>query len=386
MSIEYRFIEPLDVLFLRGNKLFGGPGSYGECLVPPWPSVAAGAIRSRMLVDDGVDLSEFSRGHIEHPALGTPGNPGVFILAGFYLAKKETNGKVNLLQQAPSDLTFTSDNTGTLSVNGLYPQVVNLPSSYPLGHLPVLAQGRQRKKPESGYWLTRAGWSAYLQGQTPTADQLVHSSALWSTDSRVGIGMNAATRSVDQGKLFTAQALSLKTGVGFVAAVQGAQPPTQGLLRFGGDGRGAVIMNAGMDLPEPDYQAISQAGRCRLVLTTPGLFPEGWTLPGTGADSRITLPGGITAKLVSAAVQGAEILSGWDLAGKNGRGQPKTAQRVAPTGSVYWLDNVKATPEALRKLAENGLWNEPCEDPVRRAEGFNRCAIAAWSAAAPEHD
>ena len=31
------FIEPLDVLVLRGNKLFGDPGSYGESLVPPWP-------------------------------------------------------------------------------------------------------------------------------------------------------------------------------------------------------------------------------------------------------------------------------------------------------------------------------------------------------------
>ena len=27
-----RFIEPLDVLFLRGNQLFGEPGSYGEAL------------------------------------------------------------------------------------------------------------------------------------------------------------------------------------------------------------------------------------------------------------------------------------------------------------------------------------------------------------------
>ena len=42
---EHRFLEPLDVLFLRANKLFGDPGSYGESLVPPWPSAAAGALR-----------------------------------------------------------------------------------------------------------------------------------------------------------------------------------------------------------------------------------------------------------------------------------------------------------------------------------------------------
>ena len=52
-----RFIEPLDVLFLRGNQLFGEPGSYGEALMPPWPSVAAGALRTRILADDGFDAA-----------------------------------------------------------------------------------------------------------------------------------------------------------------------------------------------------------------------------------------------------------------------------------------------------------------------------------------
>ena len=56
-SVETRFLEPLDVLFLRGNKLFGDPGSFGESLIPPWPSVVAGALRSRMLADDRVDLA-----------------------------------------------------------------------------------------------------------------------------------------------------------------------------------------------------------------------------------------------------------------------------------------------------------------------------------------
>ena len=49
------FIEPLDVLILRGNKLFADAGSHGEALMPPWPSVAAGALRSRMLIDAGID-------------------------------------------------------------------------------------------------------------------------------------------------------------------------------------------------------------------------------------------------------------------------------------------------------------------------------------------
>ena len=34
MTRVQHFIEPLDVLYLRGNKLFGAPGSYGEIVVP----------------------------------------------------------------------------------------------------------------------------------------------------------------------------------------------------------------------------------------------------------------------------------------------------------------------------------------------------------------
>ena len=60
--METRFIQPLDVLYLRGNQLFDGAGAYSAPLMPPWPSLAAGAIRSRMLSDHGVDMDAYSMG------------------------------------------------------------------------------------------------------------------------------------------------------------------------------------------------------------------------------------------------------------------------------------------------------------------------------------
>lgn len=376
-AIEYRYIEPLDVLFLRGNKLFGDPGSYGEALIPPWPSVAAGAIRSRMLVDDAVDLGAFARNHAEHPTLGTPMHPGSFTLSGFYLARKR-DGEVEILLPLPADLSVSRGTDAALKVSRLTPQPIGLASSYPLGMLPVLAQGARRSKPEHGYLLTQQGWQAYLRGDTPSTEQLVPSSALWSLDARIGIGMNAATRSAEEGKLFSAQAIVMKKDVGFLAAVSGAQPPKKGLLRFGGDGRAATIENIDTSLPTPDYQAIANAQRCRIVLTSPGLFPHGWMLPGTDNNKRVALPGGVTAKVVSAVVPRAETISGWDLAAREGKGAPKPAQRVTPAGSVYWLDELQATPEQLSKLVENGLWSSPCEDESRRAEGFNRFIFATF--------
>lgn len=366
-----RFIEPLDVLFLRGNQLFGDPGSFGESLVPPWPSVAAGAMRSRMLTDDQIDLAAFAKGEIDHPALGTPAKPGSFTLAGFHLARC-IDGHTEILMPPPADLVIGQSETNALAVNRLTPTAVGFASSFPLPMLPVLAQA-ERSKPESGWWLMQAGWQAYLAGQTPSSKQFVHSRDLWSFDARVGIGMSAATRSVEDGKLFSAQAVTMREGVGFLAEVTGAEPPAGGLLRLGGDGRAAAVRVANITLPQADFAAIAETGRCRLVLTSPGIFPAGWKPGKTDADNRISI-GGIKARLACAAVPRFETVSGWDLARK----APKAAQRAVPAGSVYWLDELEADAEVLRKLVANGLWETICEDPSRRAEGFNRVAVAAW--------
>lgn len=367
----YRFIEPVDVLYLRGNQLFGEPGSYGASLVPPWPSVAAGAIRSRMLVDDGIDLNAFKNSEVTHPTLGTPDAPGSFTLNAFHLARR-MKGQVELLVAPPADLVISRDDEDKLQVQRLTPTASTLQSSAALPLLPVLAQA-ERNKPESGFWLTQAGWQAYLAGQCPSAQQLIKNTDLWKTEGRVGIGMSADTGSVATGKLFTTQAVRFANDVGFIVGVTGAEPPANGLLRFGGDGRGAQIETVSPPLPAPDYNAIARAQRGRLVLTSPAIFTAGWRPNGVAADGTFNL-GGVHARLISAAVPRYEVVSGWDLANHC----PKTALRAAPTGSVYWLNNLQATAEQLRKLVESGLWSNPCEDDSRRAEGFNRFTLAAW--------
>src|SRR5437660_405087 len=132
------FIEPLDVLALRGNKLFGDPGSYGESLVPPWPSVAAGAIRSMILARDG-DPAEFAAGQWKHPALGTPSAPGSFTVAAFHLAREEGD-HVEPLFAPPADVVIESIQ-GTLVARRMRPakpdSAHGLASSNPL-RLPIL--------------------------------------------------------------------------------------------------------------------------------------------------------------------------------------------------------------------------------------------------------
>jgi CRISPR-associated protein (Cas_Cmr3). len=405
-ALETRFIEPLDVLFLRGNKLFGDPGSYGEALIPPWPSAAAGALRARRLADAGVDLAAFARGEIDHPELGTPKRPGPFTVTAFHLARHGADGAVEPLYAPPADLVISRDDGGQLQVRAPTPTSLTMDerqklsarilSSAPLPWLPVLAE-RQRGKPESGYWLTAAGWREYLAGLAPAVGHWVHASELWAIDPRVGVGLDAEARCAADGKLFTVQAVAMRHGVGFLARVEGASLPKTGMLRLGGDGRAAALTPAEVAWPEPDYAAIAAARRCRLVLTTPGLFStllppgesalsgaeEGPGVRGGWLPTGISRHGdggyrfdlhGVKGRLVCAAVPRAEVVSGWDLA----QWQPKPAQRAAPTGSVYWLDELEATPEALCNLVERGLWTETGADSSRRAEGFNRASLAHW--------
>ena len=376
------------MLFLRGNKLFGDPGSHGESLVPPWPSAAAGALRSHLLAQDGTDLAAFAKGQITHPSLGTPAAPGPFALTAFTLARQLQDGTLQTLHALPADLVVTEKDNPAHSEAGkakahhiqslrpLAPQT-GLLSSSGFAQVPVLAE-TERRKSASGLFLSQTGWQRYLNGQLPKPDQdLVKTSELWAIDSRVGIGLNADTRSADDGKLFTTQAVAFKHGVGFVASVRGAALPAQGSLRLGGDGRAASSQSLDHQAPQADLQAIATQGRCRVVLTTPGLFVQGWLPNGFQLESDghhwITLHG-VRARLVCATVPRSETISGWDLA----NWQPKAALRAAPTGSVYWLDQLQASPEALGKLADHGFWSDACEDANRRAEGFNHFAFAAY--------
>jgi CRISPR-associated protein Cmr3 len=128
-------------------------------------------------------------------------------------------------------------------------------------------------------------------------------------------------------------------------------------------------------LPAPDWRRIEQERRFRLVLATPGLFADGWRLPGLDADNCWHGPDGCTARLAAAAVNRADMVSGWDLA----KWQPKPAQRVAPVGSVYWFEDFQGKTEALGKLAAKGFWAmSDYPGRSRRAEGFGNILIAAW--------
>jgi len=391
---ETHFITALDVLFPRGNRLFGAAGQHGEAQMPPWPSVAAGAIRSRMLADGNVDFPAFAHGaRPDGPlgdSLGIPADPGSFRIAWFSLARR-VEGGVEPLIALPADLSAAENEDAILYLNPQF-MPAGLKCGAATAQSAVLRQ-EKADKPQGGLWLTGAGLAAYLRGQPVIKPaHTVKTRDLWMTDQRVGIALDTEKRIAAEGRIYTSEAVALRTkdrtcekkdlefDVGFVVQIAGADGlvPRNGLVRLGGDGRGARIDACEMLLPEPDWDRIAKERRFRLVLSTPGLFEQGWRLPGIQPDG-VTWqgPNGASARLLCAEVSRAQVVSGWDLAQR----VPKAALRAAPAGSVYWFESFEGDISALRKLAEDGfgcLSSYP--DRARHAEGFNNALVANWAA------
>lgn len=379
------FIEPHDILFLRGNKLFGDPGSYGESLVPPPPSVVAGAVRSALMVRKSIDFDAFAANRLNDSEFGNADHPGTFRIMACHLARRRKgDGKVEAIYAMPADLSVSKAGEDELNVRCLQPCQATawLKTSNATEYLAVLPEP-DRGKPETSLWLNADGWRAHLSGdKVDPARHLLNSACLWQMELRTGIGLDPAKRSAATGDLYTAQAVSLHKSeqggdyhTGFLACTEGAHLPDTMTLRLGGDGRAAqVSLVQGVEFPEPDWERLCEDQRCRIILTSPGIFDGGWRPTGTNGDGRVLRfeLGGVKARLVCAAVPRAEVISGWDLAAK----RPKPAQRVAPMGSVYWLEELEATPEQLRNLANQGLWPDGSDNTHRRVEGYNRFVFA----------
>ena len=160
----------------------------------------------------------------------------------------------------------------------------------------------------------------------------------------------------------------------YVQVGQG-QLPDSGRLRLGGDGKGATYTRCDY-APPAAPPSIAADRRFRQILATPGIFTGGWLPDGVNGQGErdFRLQGeGFSARLACAAVPRFDTISGWVLA----NWRPKTAQRVAPAGSVYWFDRLEGDAGELAAWVASGLWGDN-PDRQRRAEGFNRAWLANW--------
>jgi CRISPR-associated protein Cmr3 len=394
---RYYYVRPTDSLFIRGNLAFGESGEHGASELPPPPSLFAGAFRSAILGRAPQELGHFAQhGRCNDPkfgaCLGTPTKPGAFRVTWLSLAGQASDqtDKVEALVPLPADaLAFPADEAAPPKLVSLKPRA--LPIGIEAGGLlPLHAtlHSAKQEKPQNGYYLRQPGFAQYLAGEALTATEAVPANNLYTSDPRLGIGLDADSRSVQEGLIYTTEGFTFGPRVigkkpifntaGFLVGIDGADDllPGQGLLRLGGDGRSAEYRHVEFDPPTASLERIAQSCRFRLVTHTPTLSAGGWLPP------QVTLRGDeyylssddFSARLVCAALGRKEIVSGWDLF----NWKPKDAQAAIPAGSVYWFDELEGDPGKLATWAAGGLCSDTPANTPRRAEGYNLAQLGLW--------
>ncbi len=351
-------LRPFDVLHLRGNRLFGGPGDHGESLMPPWPSVLAGAVYSHALV-------------VEKKISGAQKNKnGPDIIKKMYgdtwIRWIGLTQRGRICFPLPSDLVIFQD-TGPVTMK---PVKKDLFAGCITGHpeelpeIPVI-QTREQRKPSTGYWITADGLQKHLRGDSVSQSDLVPTSSLWLSDPRLGIALNSDTRTAEESRIYTTEAVALAEDTAFVCLFshEKGNLPNSGICRLGGDGRGAEITE--YKNPPEIGRPFGGWKRFRMILATPCPSGDGWVPPNVKKveDGIYLTLNGFRARLMSAAVSRHEVISGWDVA----KHMPKNAVRVIPAGSVYWFEVEQGDTSALEEIWKAGLIKTFAD---RRREGF----------------
>lgn len=383
----YFYVRPTDSLFVRGNLAFGDAGEHGASLMPPPPSLFAGAFRSAILGRNADRLAAFlAHGRCADPSLdaclGTAEAPGAFRLTWLTLAGRKGARTPEAVVALPADLLQLE--------SGLAPLAPQEPAALVTssGELPLRATltAARQEKPLGGVYLRQSGIAHHLSGERPLQADTIAASQMHARDPRLGIGLSTESRSAEEGLIYTTEgyafalpADAMFDSTGFLVGIAGVRDllPDSGMLRLGGDGRSAHYQRTDFEPAAPPVQAIAARKRFRLVLNTPGLFPDGWHPPGIarGAAGDFRLVGdGFAARFACAALGRREIFSGWNLFDW----KPKDAEAAAPAGSVYWFDGFEGDIGKLAAWVANGFQAENASNSPRRAEGFNIAWLGAW--------
>ncbi len=148
------------------------------------------------------------------------------------------------------------------------------------------------------------------------------------------------------------------------------RPLKPGLVTFGGERKLSTLSSTTVALPKPPQtlQTTLERNRsdgkrlARVILLTPALFKDGFAPQWIGDES---------VPVVAAAVQRPQIVSGWDFDLQ----KPKPNRRMAPAGSVYWVElpNALDIGKWLDSIWMQCLSNQMTEQDSK--DGFGLCAV-----------
>ncbi len=328
-------LNATDTLFFRESRPMESMGEL-QSIFPPTVQTLAGAVRTFIGEQQGINWNEFNADHPLAKIIGYGDNLGALTFNGAWLSY---NGK--RLYPAPQLLMQKEETISRLAIS-------KKPLWCDLGenvHLPKLADDTQGSKPLENTWLNQQGLDAVLQGNTPQQKSIFKADKLFTTESRVGIGRDNATRAVVKSLLYQTEHIRPKEGLSIELDVAGLpnDMATSAIVRLGGEGRSASLslQQKAHKVPKVPTANGNTQGIILYLLTVLKFKQNGkeWQ-PLPDFEKQETAEqtlwtgtiNGIELELHSAITGKATRDGGWDLA----KHEPRTANPLIPAGSAFF--------------------------------------------------
>jgi CRISPR-associated protein Cmr3 len=371
MTISAFSISALDTLMFRDGRPFnqGDEGaSAAQSSFPPPPPGVVGAIRLALAQQNGFD----GRAGWPEAALGSGVNwqaadsqLGPLQFGALRLARQKTSdGTLEYLYPAPLHLALAKhvkkdaeEHIFLLPSHEFETDLNNGAKVF----LPAAPEDYVGVKPLTDCFLTKAGIVAVLNGKVPSQDQVIKADELWSAESRVGIGIDAVTRMVNDGQLYTASFTRPKDDLVVVQPVVGiAESLTfkTCVQRLGGEHRMAQInhLETLQNLPQRSEKFSKPNGKFQYAaLAIAPVFLDEMPKPGTAIS-------GLPGTLISACTGKPVSMGGWD----SQAGTPLPMRQILPAGCVFFMETHEAPTESPAIIGKAGAW------------GFGHVLIGKW--------
>ncbi|MHA1363059.1 MAG: type III-B CRISPR module-associated protein Cmr3 [Candidatus Freyarchaeota archaeon] len=346
------FFEPLDVLMFRSERPFIARESHVAKIGVISPITFEGAIRTKIFLDfcknGGYNPTVFQRKKNEdkedfrmrvrnlaeeddqlkeclqsigHPCVSD--SPGL-IVRGAFLAKKREYSEYF---PVPNDLVMEDKSNGRIIK--LEPRKL-AGLRYSLDESLMLGDYSQIKNAEG--LISFEELKKYLEGNTSKAGDHNPLKKPYSLEVRPGIMLDKGSKTAEEGYLYSAEFLRLPDEWGFVVWYENIDSLQSGLVRLGGEGRGAYLRR--IDERDMDFmhvlEEINEERRFKLYLATPSCFrgckpPENLLKRELDVDS---------LKLISALPGKPVYIGGYDFA----MNEEKPLKRWVNAGGVYYYE------------------------------------------------
>lgn len=390
MNMTWRF-NALDSLFFREARPFDSiGGSELSSVFPPPTSTLAGAIRSAIGEFNDVDWQRYPLHYPElKQQLGDNKSLGGLSISGVFLSYLDKEDNRQRLYPVPANVVKAADDRLHFLQIGKA-VCCDLGKNVQLAVPPKDEQGKTIAgvKPLGNHWLTQTGFEQVLHGKCPDLKDLVPAKSLFDKETRLGIGRNNQTRTTEQGQLYQTQHIRPKAALTIEVDIThpAAMPyPTCGIVRLGGEGRGAAFEVIQTNNAPLTYGETENAQGIQLILLS-ALYvpqakehhPEHTPLP---AFTKIEQEGktvwqgkihDIPLTLHCAMIGKAQREGGWDLQNH----QPKPVRSLIPAGSVFYCivdDDDVIT--ALKKLHGRQI---AAENTLDKSLGYGLLAVCPW--------